>query len=101
MLIVILIGLALIEVIVGLRILDNEANWDVDIFLFIVIITTIGYWLLVPLCFYTAGKEAKIINKTYSTSYTAGDMFWTGEVIKNYIIGEKKRADVNIEKEER
>ena len=31
MLIVILIGLAFIGVIVGLKVLDNETDWDVDI----------------------------------------------------------------------
>lgn len=100
MLIVILIGLAFIGVIVGLKVLDNETDWDVDIFRFIVLVLTISYWLLVPICFYSSNKEAELINKTYSTSYTAGDIFWTGGIIKDYLLGEKKRVEVSVEEKE-
>jgi len=50
-----------------------------------------------------AGREAKVVNKLYDLEVTQEEMFWSGDIIKDYYIGPLERkenkitADVRIE----
>jgi hypothetical protein len=39
-------------------------------------------------------KEAEFINREFGTSYSAWDMFWNGDTIKEIVIGKKNRIDL-------
>ena len=63
------------------------------IFAIIVIIWAVALTPLLSICYYQSCKEAKILNKEFNTSYTCGDMFWTGDTIKEVVNGNKYRIE--------
>lgn len=48
-----------------------------------------------PLVYHECAVNARILNETFGTDYTAGDMFWAGETIKTVVLGQKARIDLN------
>lgn len=43
-----------------------------------------------------AFKTANFYKKHYNIEYTPHEVFWNGEQIKNQIIGEKKRLEIEV-----
>jgi len=51
--------------------------------------------LMIPLWF-QAEKECILINKNFNTNYTTSDLFWTSDIVKNYLHGKKLNLKQNI-----
>ena len=64
--------------------------WIVSIILAIMILITIPCWV-------SSKREAKILNETCNTNYSTADIFWAGETIKDIILGNKHRVEINHE----
>jgi len=43
-------------------------------------------------------NKAKFYNTTFKTNYTAEDVFWNNDAIKNQLLGEKKNINLNTNK---
>ena len=61
--------------------------------------------VLIVLALFTSGivvawmrhaTEARILNETYGTDYTAWDMLFAGDIITKVVEGERRRLDVNL-----
>lgn len=69
------------------------------IFCFLLAIVFIVFGVCTAL-YGTAVYEAKIINSTFQTSYTADDMFWAGstvkEIVKQYMQSDLQRFQVQF-----
>lgn len=48
----------------------------------------------VPILHIENTKKAELINKTYGTEYTSADIFWTGDIINEMILGNKTRIEL-------
>jgi len=49
-----------------------------------------------PLVYHECAVNARIVNETFGTNYTAGDMFWARGTIETLVLGQKARYEVNI-----
>lgn len=47
-------------------------------------------------CVIGSKNKANFYNTVYKTNYTADDIYWNGDIINNYIIGEKKNFNLKI-----
>jgi len=45
--------------------------------------------------------QARLINERFDTSYTARDIVFAGETIKEVLIGDKSRLDVELTRKEK
>jgi len=66
------------------------------IFSFIILVVM----LICMLGYIASSKEAQFLNKTYGTSYTAEDVLWNGETIKQSIIGKTQNLNVKVSDKE-
>ncbi len=48
----------------------------------------------------TAVSDTKLINKTYGTSYTTEEMFWSSGTIKEIFIGESSSIELKVRDKE-
>ncbi len=66
--------------------MDIENAWDwLKAPVFIVALTLLIAGVFSPLVYRECAVNARILNETFGTSYTAGDMFWAGETIKTIV----------------
>lgn len=73
----------------------DDSDWGILVRVIVIFLIITAF--MVGGCLIYSANERRIINREFGTAYTTGDMFWAGETIRETLIGQKNRVEINKE----